>query len=58
MSRTFRKFMWGCLFALVFAAGFLTSFAPSAEETCCKKTCQQGSGAYKGPEMCCKEGSC
>lgn len=50
--------MWGSLLALVFTAGFLTSFAPSAAETCCEKTCKHGSGAQVDPETCCKKERC
>ena len=60
-----KKFIWGGLFAFVFMAGVLTSFLPTAAETCCKKTCDHGEGQgkawrenHKNAAACCKKSSC
>jgi hypothetical protein len=61
MNPTLKKFAWGGLFVLVFAAGILTSFTPTAAEICCKKMCAHGTDAqkawhetHKDAETCCK----
>ena len=60
-----KKLIWGGLFAFVFVAGILTSFMPTAAESCCKKTCDRGLGkgsdwqkTYPNAETCCKKEAC
>jgi hypothetical protein len=55
MNRALKKLIWGGLFALVFIAGVLTSFTPSAAESCCKKMCGHKDKTQKDAETCCKQ---
>ena len=60
-----KKLIWGSLFALVFLAGMLTTFTPTAAETCCGKMCAHGNAQQKSwqlrhqnEEVCCRKESC